>query len=322
MPLPKVERRSVSASLRAVTGSAFEIAGLAVAYGVHSQDLGGFRERIMPGSFTRSLQSKTDVKALFNHDQNVVLGRSANGTLSLQDAADGLRFVVKLNPDSQQHRDIHASVKRGDISECSFAFALDGDDGATYDDAPESELVNDEAYGDAKNDEAGSDAKNDEAGTRSAKRGTFKRRTVKRAKLFDVSAVTYPAYDRGTAVSARSASYSISRRLAAAPLNVSIAQHDAAMRAKANRQAFEINRSAPGLRIPFGTTNVVPMTIDEIANPFGWGKDEVFIFDPDIRARVKAVFQELQIKRGFAREAEREADRQLIADCKREFGIV
>jgi HK97 family phage prohead protease len=308
----KVEHRTVSSSLRALPGNSWELAGVAVAYGVHSQDLGGFRERIQRGAFTRSLQSKTDVKALFNHDPNFVLGRSSNGTLSLQDGPDALRFVCKLNPDSQQHRDLHASIKRGDISECSFAFALDGDHSEQYDDAPESELlVNDEAYGDAKNDEAGPTPKNDEAGSRSRKSGkTFRRRTVSRANLLDVSAVTFPAFDQGTSVSARSASYVISRRAGAAPLNISIAQHDAQMRAKANRQAAEIYRTAPGFRIPAGSTRVLAMTRDEIANPWGWGKDEILITDPDIRARVKGVFHRRQ----------RAADLQLIADVRRELG--
>jgi HK97 family phage prohead protease len=174
----KTEIRTIGASLRAAANGRFEINGTAASYNVLSKDLGGFRERIAPGAFTRSLQSGEDVKCLFNHDANQVLGRLANGTLTLNDTTSGLQFCCRLNPDSQAHRDLHASIKRGDISECSFAFNVDGDDGDDYDEPK------------------------DENGQR------FMRRTVKRAKLFDVSAVTNPAYGgAATTVSARKADY-------------------------------------------------------------------------------------------------------------------
>jgi HK97 family phage prohead protease len=174
----KTEIRTIGASLRAAANGRFEINGTAASYNVLSKDLGGFRERIAPGAFTRSLQSGEDVKCLFNHDANQVLGRLANGTLTLNDTPSGLQFCCRLNPDSQAHRDLHASIKRGDISECSFAFNVDGDDGDDFDEPK------------------------DENGQR------FMRRTVKRAKLFDVSAVTNPAYGgAATTVSARKADY-------------------------------------------------------------------------------------------------------------------
>ena len=66
------------------------------------------------------------------HDENQVLGRTLNKTLTLTDTLDGLNFVCALNKDSQAHRDLYASVKRGDLSECSFAFIVDGDDGEDF----------------------------------------------------------------------------------------------------------------------------------------------------------------------------------------------
>ncbi|HWY20025.1 MAG TPA: HK97 family phage prohead protease [Candidatus Acidoferrum sp.] len=170
----KTEVRTLAMSLRAVKNGAFEISGVAASYGVLSQDLGGFREQLAPGCFARSLRSGDDVKCLFNHDPNQILGRTANKTLTLWDGSDSLNFLCKLNPDSQAHRDLHASIKRGDISECSFAFAVE-DGGDEFDEAK------------------------DENGQR------FKRRTLKRAKLLDVSCVTSPAYTGdATSVSARS----------------------------------------------------------------------------------------------------------------------
>ena len=163
------------AELRAAT-NAFEVAGRAASYNTPSSDLGGFVEKLAPGCFTRSLASGEDVKCLVNHDSNQVLGRLANKTLALSDAPDGLHFVCKLNRDSQAHRDLYASVKRGDLSECSFAFIVDGEDGQSFS-APD--------------------------------RNGLLTRTIKRAKLLDVSVVASPAYGNGaTSVDARAAAVS------------------------------------------------------------------------------------------------------------------
>jgi uncharacterized protein len=64
------------------------------------------------------------VRALFNHNANFVLGRVKNGTLQLTNTDAGLAFRCQLNPAMQSHQDLYASVKRGDISECSFAFSV------------------------------------------------------------------------------------------------------------------------------------------------------------------------------------------------------
>jgi uncharacterized protein len=162
----KIEYRT--AELRAAT-AAFEVAGRAASYNKLSNDLGGFREQLLPGCFTRSLASgEQDVKCLVNHDSNQVLGRQANRTLTLTDTSEGLNFVCKLNKDSQAHRDLYASVKRGDLSECSFAFIADDDSFSAPD------------------------------------RNGLLTRTIKRAKLLDVSVVASPAYGNGaTKVDAR-----------------------------------------------------------------------------------------------------------------------
>jgi uncharacterized protein len=135
--------------------------------------LGGFKERIAPGAFTRSLVEGTDVKCLVNHSPSELLGRTKNGTLNLEQDSRGLKFRCALNPDSQAHRDLHAAIKRGDMDECSFAFTV-----------PEGGDVWDEAK--------------DENGQR------YQRRTLRDVDLLDVSAVTYPAYNN-TSVGARSA---------------------------------------------------------------------------------------------------------------------
>lgn len=163
-----------SFEIRAAEGEKFVLEGRAVSYGKisSSQIIAGVRERIMPGAFRDSLASGQDVKALLNHNSATLpLGRTANGTLQLSDSPDGLDIKVQLDRANSMHRDVYASVKRGDLNEMSFAFTCDADD------------ITDETYD----------------GQRCAVRN------VRKAKLFDVSVVTTPFYgNNATAVAARS----------------------------------------------------------------------------------------------------------------------
>lgn len=172
-----MEREIRSFELRAAED--FVLEGTAISYDCLSQDLGGFRERIMPGAFARSLKSGADVKALFNHDRNYLLGRTKSGTLQLKDSRTGLGFRCQLDRNHSVHRDIYASVKRRDLSECSFAFII--------------------APGGQSLDEV----------TQNGKR--FMRRTVTDADLDDVSIVVSPAYNSpgATSVDARNADAAI-----------------------------------------------------------------------------------------------------------------
>jgi uncharacterized protein len=98
------------------------ITGYAATFGKLSQDLGGFRERIEPGTFIDSIQ-KNDVRALWSHNVDIPLGRTGNGTLVLEENTRGLKFTLSL-PDTQAGRDAFISVKRGDVSGVSFGFNL------------------------------------------------------------------------------------------------------------------------------------------------------------------------------------------------------
>ena len=82
-------------------------------------------ERIMPGAFDRALAEGDDVRALFNHDSNHILGRTKSGTCRLSVDEIGLRYEVDL-PDTQVGRDVETSIKRGDLDGSSFAFIVDG----------------------------------------------------------------------------------------------------------------------------------------------------------------------------------------------------
>lgn len=87
-------------------------------------DLGNFREQIAPEAFTRVMDEAPDVVALLNHDNNFVLGRTTSGTLKLSLDEKGLRYEVALGNQSYA-RDLAESMRRGDISQSSFAFTIE-----------------------------------------------------------------------------------------------------------------------------------------------------------------------------------------------------
>lgn len=91
-------------------------------------DLGEFRECIAPGAFRRTLESRCNIRALYNHQPSAVLGTLNGKTLELREDAKGLHFSLKL-PDTTVGRDVAELVKRGDVSGCSFGFkvAANGD---------------------------------------------------------------------------------------------------------------------------------------------------------------------------------------------------
>lgn len=132
--------------------------GHAAVFNMLSEDLGGFREQIAPGAFTDAIKTD-DVRALFNHDANYVLGRNMAKTLRLSEDARGLAIEIDL-PDSATIRDLVVSpIERGDITQMSFAFSV----------RP-----------------GGQDWAKDDSGQVV--------RTIKRARLYDVSPVTFPGY--------------------------------------------------------------------------------------------------------------------------------
>jgi uncharacterized protein len=167
-----IEERSAVATSE---GSEMVLTGYAAKFNALSKNLGGFYEKIAPGAFSRSLAAGDDCKCLFNHDKNLILGRRDSGTLSVEQDNTGLKFRCELNPKSGQHRDIYEAVRRRDITECSFAFTINGDAGEDWQPI-------------AEKDEAGNQV--------------VAIRTLKDLNLVDVSAVTYPAYNN-TDVAAR-----------------------------------------------------------------------------------------------------------------------
>jgi HK97 family phage prohead protease len=83
----------------------------------------GLRERVMPACFDRCLREGADVRGLFNHDPNHLLGRTEAGTMRLKCDKVGLRYEIDL-PDTQTARDVAEMIQRGDLTGSSFSFAV------------------------------------------------------------------------------------------------------------------------------------------------------------------------------------------------------
>lgn len=103
-------------------GQPAKIVGYAAVYNRFSEDLGGFREVIAPGAF-RDVIKSADVRALINHDANLIIGRNTAGTLSLSEDETGLRMEV-TPPATSWAADYLVSIERGDITGQSFAFIV------------------------------------------------------------------------------------------------------------------------------------------------------------------------------------------------------
>ena len=133
------------------------IEGHAAVFDSWSETLGGifpFKEKVRKGAFSESI-GRDDIRALFNHDPNYVLGRNRAGTLELEEDDVGLRVRI-TPPDTSWARDITTSIRRGDISQMSIGFVVEDDEWSSKD---------------------GIDT-----------------RELKKVRLFDVSPVTFPAY--------------------------------------------------------------------------------------------------------------------------------
>ena len=105
------------------------ISGYAIVFNSLSRDLGGFREIISPSAVTQDLLDNSDVVMNYAHDDNLILARSRNGegTLSLTLDERGLKFSFEM-PDTSLGNQVLESIRRGDISSCSFAFTMNDED--------------------------------------------------------------------------------------------------------------------------------------------------------------------------------------------------
>lgn len=172
--MDNMERRTFTSELRVVSPQVGKknptIKGYAAKFNTLSspmpivrdgKKIGTFREQLLPGCFAAALGT-SDVRCLINHDPNLILGRGSANTLRMVEDEIGLRFENDP-PDTTYSKDIQASMQRGDINQCSFGFNV-AEGGDSY--------VKDPNVA-----------------------GGYIRSIRVIEKLFDVSPVTYPAYD-------------------------------------------------------------------------------------------------------------------------------
>jgi hypothetical protein len=136
--------------------------GYAAVFGQWGSESYGFKEKIAPGAFIDTINAD-DIRCLFNHDSNHVMGRNRSGTLTMKEDEHGLFMENLINEDDPDALSVFAKVARGDVSGQSFSFIVKED--------PEWQ-------------------------TWEYPKGGLPERTIKRVKLFDVGAVTFPFYEQ------------------------------------------------------------------------------------------------------------------------------
>ena len=139
----------------ATTDGSLRIGGYAAQFNQEATGL-NFREMIAPGAFKRSLESGQPVFLLINHDtDSLPLASTQSGTMTLSEDNVGLRMEATLDPNNPRAVELASALERGDVNKMSFAFTI----------AP------------------GGDSRKDGL------------RTLSDVNLFEVSVVTWPAYD-------------------------------------------------------------------------------------------------------------------------------
>lgn len=97
------------------------IEGYAALFNVRTVIWGLFEESIKPGAFSRAIKEKQDVRSLFNHNPDCPLGRTKYGTLALREDEKGL-WTETTVVDTQQARDVVENIRVGNVDQMSFAF--------------------------------------------------------------------------------------------------------------------------------------------------------------------------------------------------------
>lgn len=122
----EIERRFIQADdaeVRAVKGDGGKVGirGTAAVTNSMSVNLGRFHERIAPGAFDKAL-AKADIRGLFNHNPDYVLGRMKPGTMRVWADDKGLHYDIPELPASRA--DVAEAIERGDVSGNSFSFIV------------------------------------------------------------------------------------------------------------------------------------------------------------------------------------------------------
>lgn len=164
-----------SASNAAVDADTGKISGLAAPFNnqtvIGDLRYGGFRETFAPGAFSKSLQER-DIVLLVNHDSSKPIARTSAGSLNVRQTERGLEFDATPNNTSYA-QDLMENLRTGVVNGTSFGFSPVKEDWTDDDGNP-------------------------------ASPSTGTNRTVREAKLYEITAATFPAYD-GTELAVRDA---------------------------------------------------------------------------------------------------------------------
>jgi HK97 family phage prohead protease len=159
----KQERRTFTGTVHTRSegeGMPKEIGGIAAVINSVT-DLGYFEEVIERGAFDNALNKEYDIRCLFNHEAELILGRTKASTCNVFVNADGnLEYTWIPDYENPTHMSVVRSIMRGDITQSSFAFTI-----------------------------------KEQKWSESTKYGSMGKRTITIIEdLYDVSPVTYPAY--------------------------------------------------------------------------------------------------------------------------------
>lgn len=160
-----VQMRSIASNFQTrEDGENLRIEGYFAVFNSNYEITSDMSESVAPGAFTNTLAD--DIRALVNHDTTLVLGRTSAHTLELREDEHGLWGSISINPKDRDAMNLYERVKRGDVSQCSFGFDIIKEDTEIRED------------------------------------GSM-HWTIREVKLYEVSCVTFPAYE-STNIDARS----------------------------------------------------------------------------------------------------------------------
>lgn len=185
----EIRSAGIRAEVRESEDGGLHVEGYAAVFNQEADIGGWFREVIAPGAFSDAI-GRDDVVFLINHD-GLPLARTRSGTLTLAEDNHGLKMSTVLDAEDPDVKSIIGKMRRGDLDKMSFAFLPEIQEWDETQDPP--------------------------------------LRTVRKARLFDVSIVTTPAYD-GTEIGLRG--LEAHRAKATAKVNFTAAQRRRRMKLK------------------------------------------------------------------------------------------
>lgn len=168
-----LEARGYVTEVRANSGETPQISGLGSVYGQTTR-IGGFffewDEEVATGAWKNTISRKdADIRSMFNHNTDRLLGRTTVDTLRLEDTKAGLQYEVDINADDPNAMSVHAQVARGDVSGASVWFRVTSE---TWDEPTDDNDLE------------------------------VPKRTIQEAELFEVGPVTMPAFEQTSAEAA------------------------------------------------------------------------------------------------------------------------